>query len=599
MEGHKKIAGNRLRKSWVLILLLFLFFCYFSRADSFGTVENGLQDRLYQARGPVDTRIVIVGIDDESLKSLGRWPWPRDYHARLIRNISQGQPAVIGLDLILSEPARNGVEDADLVSTVKDAGNVVVPVYGVLGEKSRGGKIAVNELQRPFPALEAVSLGGHINTIPDSDGIVRKALLSLDAEGEIIPSFAWSIYRQYFLKMNGGQEPGQPPQDRFKRMDVAFTGKPGDYEHFSYSRVASGEIPPAYFKDKIVLVGPYAVGIEDYYFTPLAHDAPMYGIEIHANIVQALLMENYKKPIPSLANFILLAALSLSAFFAFSKLTPFCSLLVLLGLGAVYAWVAAGLYKQGCILPLFYPLALTALCYLVSLGSRYLEEMLERKRITDVFGRYVAPQVVDKILKEGEAGLQLGGSRREITALFVDIRGFTPLSESARPEEVVEILNDYLSLCARSIFLYGGTLDKFIGDAAMALYNAPLDLADHVFMAVQSAWAMKNGAAELEKKLLERFGRTVQFGIGINTGVAVVGNIGASFRMDYTAIGDTVNTAARLESNAKAGQVLLSRAAYEQVKERVLVTPLGEIQVKGKSQGIAVYQLDGIIRKKE
>ena len=212
-----------------------------------------------------------------------------------------------------------------------------------------------------------------------------------------------------------------------------------------------------------------------------------------------------------------------------------------------------------------------------------------------MFGKYVAPQVVEQILKGSQESLHLGGIRRMITALFVDIRGFTPLSEKAEPEEIVDILNDYLNLTAESIFKYEGTLDKFIGDATMAIYNAPIELEDHAYRAVQTAWAMKQGSYILQEKLEKKFGKGVQFGIGINTGYAVVGNIGAKFRMDYTAIGDTVNTAARLESNAKAGQILLSKSTYELVKDKVEVTPLGEIKVKGKEQGIEIYQLEKVI----
>jgi adenylate cyclase len=228
------------------------------------------------------------------------------------------------------------------------------------------------------------------------------------------------------------------------------------------------------------------------------------------------------------------------------------------------------------------------------LAYKYLDELLERRRVTSIFGRYVAPQVVTELLKGGEESQQLGGTRKEITVLFVDIRGFTPMSEKAQPEEVVAILNDYLDLCARSIFKYGGTLDKFIGDATMAIFNAPMNLEDHALKAVQTAWAMKEGAESLRISLEERFGHSVQFGIGINTGYAIVGNIGSKSRMDYTAIGDTVNTSARLESNAKAGQILLSQATYELVKDKIKASYLGEISVKGKTQGIQVYQLEGV-----
>lgn len=169
------------------------------------------------------------------------------------------------------------------------------------------------------------------------------------------------------------------------------------------------------------------------------------------------------------------------------------------------------------------------------------------------------------------------------------------MSEKATPEEVVEILNEYLNLCASSIVGEGGTLDKFIGDAAMAIFNAPLDLEDHALHAVKTALAMKKGSLELESKLEKRFGRAVKFGIGINTGYAVVGNIGCNFRMDYTAIGDTVNTAARLESNAKPGQILISQATYELVKDKIISKALGSIKVKGKEEELQIYEVEGLL----
>ena len=168
------------------------------------------------------------------------------------------------------------------------------------------------------------------------------------------------------------------------------------------------------------------------------------------------------------------------------------------------------------------------------------------------------------------------------------------MSESLEPEQVVEILNEYLQLATEAIFKNRGTLDKFIGDAAMAIFNAPFDLDDFVYKAVCAARDIAAGSQELEERLKKRFGKTVSFGIGVNCGRAVVGNIGCDFRMDYTAIGDTVNTAARLESNAKKGQILISEYVYEAVKERVEVTEIGEIPLKGKSKGVFVYQLDQV-----
>lgn len=581
---------------FILVVILCLLLSYLAILDSFETVENRLQDKVLQHRSPMDTQIVLIAIDDASLQELGRLPWSRDVHARLLNILSEGEPAVVGFDLIFNEPAANRAEDQALVEAIQKVGKVVLPVYaGLSGRTAGDGPIRTKELNKPFKQLEQHSLTGHINTFPDPDGIVRKTALYLDYRGENIPSFAWQIYQQY-CRTHGleGLDLMQVPLDPIMRMEIAFSGEPGDIEHVSYIQVLNGQVPPEFFSGRIVLVGPYTVGIDDYYFTPLAPEVPMYGIEVHGNIIQNLLQGNIKERVNYPLVIVLMVICSLIALLAFNRLNPQKGLIVLVVAVAAYLGLAKLIYSRNLIIPLFYPLLFLILTYLISLAINYLTERLERRRITGVFSRYVAPQVVDKLLEGGEKALRLGGARREISVLFVDIRGFTPLSEAAAPEEVVEILNEYLTLVAEAIFRYGGTLDKFIGDAAMAIFNAPLDLADHYYQAVQAAWAMKEGSYALQQKLQEKYGRNVQFGIGINCGQAVIGNIGADFRMDYTAIGDTVNTAARLESNAKPGQILLSQAIYEQVSDRVKVTALGEIKVKGKEQGINIYQLDGL-----
>ncbi len=449
------------------------------------------------------------------------------------------------------------------------------------------------EIVEPFEELKDAAIGAHINTFPDPDGIVRQALLTFNYQGKEIKSFSWEIYREY-LKAQHSSEISLPPIDDWNRFYIDFVGEPGDFEHLSYYQVLNGEIPSQYFEEKIVLIGPYAPGLEDYYFTPLDHQTPMYGVEVHANILQNFLYGKYKRSVPDVINILMVLAFGMGVYGGFKKFTASRVFIILLITLSSYIYLAQGLYQQGWRVFLFYPILAGLVLYFLMLGYSYLEEILERKRVTNVFGRYVAPQVVNQILSAGEEGLRLGGARREISVLFVDIRGFTPLAEKAQPEEVVAILNEYLDLCAQAIFKYEGTLDKFIGDAAMAIFNAPLDVKDHAFRAVQAAWAIKEGSKDLEDKLLAQYGRSISFGIGINTGYAVVGNIGSETRMDYTAIGDTVNIGARLESNAKPGQILLSQATYDLVKEKVMVTELGKIKVKGKEQGIFAYQLEGL-----
>lgn len=591
-------------KSAYPIILILLFFCTFSYFNSFEKVESSLEDTILQSPGAVDPNIKIIAIDDLSLENLGQWPWDRSYMADMINVLSKGKAAVIGIDIMYSENAKNPSEDDALIKAAKSAGNVVIPLVGTLPPSTAAGKMEAISLIRPFKELDAVVQTGHINGMADasegmdlgtaSDSIIRKAVLSFKYNGQDIKSFDWVIASEYKQRM-GSKLSSEIPLDDWNRFNITFAGGPGKMEHFSFWEVLNGDIPADYFEGSIVLIGPYSHGMaKDSFLTPLDHTQPMYGVEIHANIVQNLIQGNFKKNTDIYANFIILIFTAVFAYLVFRRLSPALSALIAAAYCFGYIIAAKLLYGKGIIIQLLYPIALIIIIYLILLAYRYIEEYLERKRVTAVFGRYVAPQVVDQILKAGDEGIKLGGTRREISVLFVDIRGFTPMSEICRPEEVVDILNEYLNLTASSIFKYGGTLDKFIGDATMAIFNAPLDLEDHAFKAVQTAWAMKEGSEPLKEALEQKFGRSVQFGIGINTGFAVVGNIGAKFRMDYTAIGDTVNTSARLESNAKPGQILISGSTYEKVKGRVKVTPLGDIKVKGKEQPVPVYQLDGM-----
>ncbi len=562
----------------------------------FETFDYRLQDLLYQKEESAIADIVIVAIDDESLEAIGKWPWPRDYHGELIRLISEGDPLAIGYDIIFAEESAESGDDDYLVDVVSNFDNIVFPVYGTFGGSASRGTLQAYNITKPFDNLDNVSNTGHINTIMDNDGIVRKAILGFEYEGEEINSFSWKLYKYYEEKFgNYILEMKDIPLDSWQRTPIRYSGEPYNFEYIPFYMVLNEDIPGEYFRDKIVLVGPTAIGLaDDYYFTPMAPQVPMYGIEIHGNIIQQLIKGRFWKEISLSAQLMIMFILGVLGYFLFQKFKPRSGALALTAISGLFLILVKMLSTgdKGYTMSFFYPIGLLGIQYIEVLGEKFILEQLEKKRVTDVFGKYVAPQIVDKILEEGEGGLNLGGARRDITVLFVDIRGFTPLSESAEPEEVVSILNDYLTLCAKSIFDYGGTLDKYIGDAAMALYNAPLDLENHQLRAVQTAWAMKLGAEPLQKRLEERFGKVVRFGVGIHTGSAIVGNIGADFRMDFTAIGDTVNTAARIEANSKPGQILISQEVYEHVKNYVEVTDIGPIQVKGKAHALQVYQVD-------
>lgn len=577
-----------------VILLLTIIGCVLLYRGTLDRLDFFIQDQVLQTEKPVDTSISIIAIDDESIESYGSWPWSRSAHAQLIDILAEGNAAVVAFDVTFPAASDDTKADQELVEAAARAGNVVMPAYGTFAAATNDGRVEALELSEPFAELaEAAAATGHINTIIDRDRVVRKSLLSFEYEGRTIESFSWAIYKMFKERM-GETADANPPLDRFGRFHISYSGTPGQFEAIPYWAVLNGDVPPEYFEDRIVLIGPYAAGFKDDYLTPLHVKNTMHGVEIHANIIQALLEADFKRALAWQWNAALLVLAAAIAFVAFRRLKLLPAFAIVSALAVLLIVSGKLLYGMGIIISLGYVLSLLAACSLAVIIFKYVQELLERRRVTDIFGRYVAPQVVSQILKNGEEGLKLGGNRRELTVLFVDIRGFTPLSERAEPEEIVEILNEYLDLTANCIFRFEGTLDKFIGDAAMAIFNAPLLLEDHQMKAVQAAWAMKEGSVELERRLTERFGFSVKFGIGIHTGQAVFGNIGSKTRMDYTAIGDTVNTAARLESNAKPGQIVLSESVYAAVKDRIEASSLGEIQVKGKEQGIIIYELEGL-----
>lgn len=322
-----------------------------------------------------------------------------------------------------------------------------------------------------LPVTADFSRTGFVNAYPDNDGIVRSVLLTASApSGEKINSLAMETYLAYCEKT--GTVPNMPPQNA-DSLNIHYAGEPGDYEHISFSDVLSGKINPKIFTDCIVYVGAYATGLRDQFSVP-ASPVQMNGVEINANITQALLDNIHPRPADRLSVSVIAAALAALAYIVFRKIPFKASLPISLILAAGYIGTAIFLNDKGVTMPIFYVPTYIILVFLVNLGVRYVKEMAERRKITSVFKKYVAPQVVDEITRTGSYHIKLGGENRNIAVLFVDIRGFTPMSESLEPEQVVDILNNYLNLTTNAIFNNGGTLDKFIGDATMAVFNAPL-----------------------------------------------------------------------------------------------------------------------------
>ncbi len=563
-----------------------------------------VSDALFQRASVASKDIYIIAIDDRTLEQYGSiLSWSRQLSADLVRLLNsdtQTRPAVIAFDVIFSEKGdANG--DAAFADACRAAGNVVTAMsyrFKEQPEYDENGRITFNKYHvdgaiMPYEALREATNQGYANTLVGTDGYVRRAMAYIDEEGQRRYSLASQVYKIY--QEGRGAAVEWPELDENNQYLFSYSGKTGCYSTISMTDVMDGTVNPAIFADSIVFVGAYAAGMQDSYMPAISHGTQMYGVEIQANIVEALLEGRTQQQLPTGAYTVLAAVLAAAFYLAIRrmKIVPATILMFLMSVaaGPVFAKV---MHMRGVITPVILLPAVFFAVYAVHLVYGYVQEIIRRQKVVNVFKQYVAPQVVDKISKDKDFELVLGGENRHIACLFVDIRGFTTMSESLKPEEVVEILNEYLSLTTNAIFQNGGTLDKFVGDATMAVFNAPFDLDDYIYKAVCTARDMKAGADAIAEKFEQRFGKSVGFGIGVNCGNAVVGNIGCDFRMDYTAIGDTVNTAARLESNARRGQILISREVYEAVKDRVVVTPIGEIPLKGKSQGVFVYQLDEV-----
>ena len=554
----KEKAGLILKM--IVAAILSFILCYSQVLYSF---DKTADDKIYQTPSTTDNRIKIVTIDERTIQAYGNVSeWSREIPAQLVEMLSQDEenaPAVIGFDIMY---VSDGDEAGDLrfAEACKQAGNVITAVNVVTKDKltlQEDGSLALDNLhieliEYPYESLKEVTEYAFANTTQDQDGYIRYALWNMENGNENLLSLSAKVYEKYCL--DHGIEVNQPDLISEGAFGFTFSGKSGAYETLSLCDVLDGKIDSRIFRDTIVLVGAYAPGMQDSYNVAVQKGTQMYGVEIHANIVEALLEGKTYTPISGLGS-ASVTALIAALFMLFSKKIKLIPLTVVT-IGAVIVNIIIGkwLYENGTAVSIVEIPIVILLIYLYQLISGYLAEILKRRKVVNAFKKYVAPQIVDEISKKGDFEIVLGGENRHIAVLFVDIRGFTPMSESLEPEQVVEILNEYLNLTTQSIFKNGGTLDKFIGDATMAVFNAPFNLDDYIYRSVCTALDIAAGSDELEKKLMERFGKSVSFGIGVNCGQAVVGNIGCEFRMDYTAIGDTVNTAARLESNAKRGQ---------------------------------------------
>lgn len=580
---------------------VFILVALLGKFSVMDAADTYLADTLYQQPRAVDGNIVIVAIDEKALEQYGAYQdWNREKVAETILFLNHSEschPAAIGIDILYS--AENTADtDKSLVDAVKKYDNVIMASAAAFDtgfvEEEDGfihDSFQIISYEEPFEELKAVTGSGHINAMLDSDGILRHHLLYFTLPDKtIIPSMALAVSLKY------DEDLALPDVNSNGFWYLPYSKKPGDFEAISIADVLDGNVPPEYFDGKIVLIGPMAAGLQDNYVTSVDHAKQMYGVEYQANAITALLDGRFKEEAGSgLQLLALFLILCVSCLLFWKGNVRFSTVLWLLE-SSGWILLCKFVYEYGIILHVLYvPLGITIL-YVGSVGIHAIQENRRRRQITHTFERYVAPEIVKELLSSETDALKLGGKLCDIAVLFVDIRGFTTMSENLQPETVVGILNQYLTLISDCILRYGGTLDKYVGDAVMAFWGAPLPQDDYVMNATRSAMDMVSGARELSEELERQYGQRLAFGIGIHVGNAVIGNIGSTRRMDYTAIGDTVNTAARLEANAPGGAIYISGAVADALKGRIIATSLiNPPKLKGKSNDFEILTLDSIV----
>lgn len=588
----------------------------------------------------VSGEIVIVAIDEKSIREIGRWPWRREVMADLVDRISAAAPRVIGLDIMFTE-ADHEAADLKLAEAVRRAGNVVLamPFFVPEGRQYKGPvaeppgylwEQAFMEVRSPkginwsswviaaesiIPPVESIGKAatlGYVYTKSDMDAVIRWEILYLKFGDDYYPPLSLQVARlaagiapkDVVIYGGAGLQFGPRfiPTDLSGRVLINYAGKEHTYRYVSAADILKDTGAAQSLRNKIVLVGTSALATYDQKITPLSTDTP--GVEKNANVVSNILNNDFIRPSPGIVELVVILATGIFLGLLLPGLRALSSSLVAAGFILLYLVTSAALLiYAGLWVNLLYP-TLNMLCIaVVQTGLRFFYEERQAQEIRRIFSSYVSPKIVRELIEHPEKA-KLGGVRKTATILFSDVIGFTSLSEKKEPEEVVALLNEYFEEMTGIIFKWEGTLDKFVGDEIMVLWGAPLDQPDHAERALGCALEMSAKLDEMREDWSRRGMEGLNCGIGINTGEVIIGNIGAQGKkMDYTAIGDHVNLAARVEKLTRqyGTRILFTENTFQAVKQTagqktvpVLFSELGTVKVKGKEQEVRLYSCGNV-----
>ncbi|HWR98905.1 MAG TPA: adenylate/guanylate cyclase domain-containing protein [Candidatus Methanoperedens sp.] len=593
--------------------------------ERFVLKAGDLQRSLF-ADGHADRRIVLVEVDQASLDHFERdnipFPWPRSLYDPLLEHCARGGARAVLFDVLFNNRTPWGEEtDAEFAGAIGANGRVFLATAFSRGGAGGGSleerlslavegtppaALARNAASAPLPSLRAAAAGiGSVTFIPDADGVARRVPLGALFAGRVVPGLAAAPLAAGARTVRF--DPGRArlgdlsvPLDADGRLLVRFHGARAAYRRFSAAAVITSAVaaaagkPPVVsaevFRDAYVIVGYTAPGLLDLKPTPLDAAAP--GFEVHAAVLDNLLNRDFLAAAPTVATAALALAASLSVAAAVLLLPIAGAAAAILATAVAAAGALAAAYRAGPMLDLFTLMAAALLALIGAAVWRYQTEGRQRRFIAGAFSRYVSPKVVRQILEDPKR-LALGGERREVTLFFSDLQGFTSISETMGPAELVGFLNEYTTLMADVVTGLDGTIDKYIGDSVMAFWGAPLPQPDHARRALLAALLCQDRLRPFCDGLVARGGPRLVTRIGLNSGVCVVGNMGSRDRFDYTAIGDTVNQASRLEGINKVYGTLIiaSDATWRASGGAAFGRPLDRVRVKGKAEPVAIHEV--------
>lgn len=606
-------------------------------------LDQRVVDTMFHWRGaiPAGERVVIVDLDEHSLHQVGQWPWPRHLVAQMLANIGAGGAAAIGLDMVFAEPDRTSPATMLLGSSLDQVlGETLAELPSVLGyvfERRDDG--LKDPFQTPFPAariqlvppelsfadlqligayrpilnVPEVSLAlseGFFNVFPDIDGTVRRVPLLMIMDGIPYPSLALELARlglgeetltihaeelvygerrHALLGVSVG--PRYIPTDEQGQLTANFRGPPFTFTYVSAVDALRGQ-DLEIFQDKIVIIGTSAAGLSDLRATPFSEVFP--GAEVHATVVDNILagdplVHDIYTEIGLTHATVIGGGLLLTFLLVYSG--PLAGGLAALGL--IIAAVMGNyfyFFLQNQVVGLVYPLSTLVLLFMVVTLSNYFFEGRQKRYLSKAFSQYVPPELVKEVAARPH-DLALGGESREMTVLFSDVRGFTAISENLEAAELSQLMNEMLTPLTQVIHQHRGTIDKYMGDAIMAFWGAPLPDEDHARHGLQAALAMAAAMPGIREKFKARGWPAIYIGVGLNSGPMNVGNMGSEFRMAYTVMGDAVNLGARLEGLTKlyGAEIIISRATRDLVPDYAC-RELDLVRVSGKARPVAIFE---------